>query len=94
MDTFKKWLNAERQKVNKALSETDAGTEKYDKLLKQREQLEDIERKRLDGTVKPIDLFRFFATTATTAAVVTADLWMPNVTNKLRLTDMINKLVK
>lgn len=91
---FKKAADAERKRINEAMAKVEPGTEEYSKLLRQRNALEEIEAKRQDGRIKPIDVFKFGGTVVTTAFVVTADCWLPNVASKLRLGEMIGRLVK
>jgi hypothetical protein len=55
MAKFDKLANAERKRIMEALTKAEPGSDEYDKLLKQKEKLEDIEAKRRDGKIKPID---------------------------------------
>ena len=94
MAKFDKLANAERKRIMEALAKAKPGSDDYDKLLKQKEKLEDIEAKRRDGRIKPIDWFKALVSIGTTAAVVTADQWIPCVAQKINLSEAIKKLVR
>lgn len=94
MAKFDKLANAERKRIMEALAKAKPGSDDYDKLLKQKEKLEDIEAKRRDGRIKSIDWFKMLVSIGTTAAVVTADQWFPCVIQKVNLSEAIKKLVR
>lgn len=94
MNKFQKMANNERKRIMEALAKAEPGTEEYDKLLKQKDKLEEIEAKRRDGRIKAIDYFKFFASIGTTAAIVTADQWIPCVAQKLKLSEFVQKLIR
>lgn len=94
MKKFQKMADAERKRIMEALAKTEPGTDAYDRLLKEKSQLEEIEAKRRDGRIKPIDYFKFFASIGTTAFVVTADQWIPCVAQKLKLSEFVQKIVR
>lgn len=94
MAKFDKLANAERKRIMEALAKAKPGSDEYDKLLKQKEKLEDIEAKRRDGKIKPIDWMKTFVTIGTTAAVVTADQWIPCVAQKINLSEAVRKLIR
>lgn len=94
MARFDRFANAERKRIMEALAKAKPGTDEYDKLLKQKEKLEDIEAKRRDGKIKPIDWFKALVSIGTTAAVVTADQWIPCVAQKINLSEAVKKLVR
>lgn len=94
MAKFDKLANAERKRICEALAKATPGSDDYDKLLKQKEKLEDIEAKRRDGKIKPIDWFKAIVTIGSTAAVVTADQWIPCVAQKIKLSEFVSKLVR
>ncbi len=94
MAKFDRLANAERKRIMEALAKAKPGSDEYDKLLKQKEKLEDIECKRRDGKIKPIDWFKALVSIGTTAAVVTADQWIPCVVQKINLSEAIKKLVR
>lgn len=92
--TMKKLADNERRRIQEALSKTEPGSEEYTKLLKQREQLEDIESKRRDGRIKPSDWLKVFVTITTTTGLVLADFWIPAVASKIKLGDAARHLFK
>lgn len=94
MKKFQKMADSERKRIMEALAKAEPGTDEYDKLLKQKDKLEEIEAKRRDGRIKPVDYFKFFASLGTTAAIVTADQWIPCVTQKLKLSEFIQKIIR
>lgn len=94
MNRFQKMANSERKRIMEALAKAEPGTAEYDKLLKEKSQLEEIEARRREGRVKPIDYFKFFVSVGTTAFVVTADQWIPCVAGKLKLSEFVQKLVR
>lgn len=94
MAQFDKLANAERKRIMEALAKAKPGSDDYDRLLKQKEKLEDIEAKRRDGRIKPIDWFKALVSIGTTAAVVTADQWIPCVAQKINLSEAIRKLIR
>ena len=94
MAKFDKLANAERKRICEAMTKAKPGTDEYDKLLKQKEKLEDIEAKRRDGRIKPIDYFKAIVTIGSTAAVVTADQWIPCVAQRIKLSEFVQKLVR
>lgn len=89
-----KLVATERKKLMEALAAEKPGTEKYDKLQKQIEKLEDIEAKRRDGRIKAIDVFKAVVTIGSTAAVVTADQWIPCVAQRIKLSEAVQKLIR
>ncbi|MBR5298963.1 MAG: hypothetical protein IKU36_01795 [Bacteroidales bacterium] len=89
-----KLVATERKKLVEALATEKPGTEKYDKIERQLEKLEDIEAKRRDGRIKPIDVFKAVVTIGSTAAVVTADQWIPCVAQRIKLSEAVQKLIR
>lgn len=94
MAKFDKLANEQRRRIMEALAKAKPGSDDYDKLLKQKEKLEDIEAKRRDGRIKPIDWFKMLVSIGTTAAVVTADQWIPCVAQKINLSEAVRKLIR
>lgn len=94
MAKFDKMANEQRRRIMEALAKAKPGSDDYDKLLKQKEKLEDIEAKRRDGRIKPIDWFKMLVSIGTTAAVVTADQWFPSVLQKVNLSEAVRKLIR
>lgn len=94
MAKVSKIVAKEREKLMEALAKEKPGTEKYDKLQKQIEKLEDIEAKRRDGRIKAIDVFKAVVTIGSTAAVVSADQWIPCVTQRIKLSEAVQKLIR
>jgi ArsR family metal-binding transcriptional regulator len=94
MAKLEKLVATERRKLMEALAKEKPGTEAYDKIQKNIEKLEDIESKRHDGRIKPIDVFKAVVTIGSTAAVVTADQWIPCVAQKVKLSEFAQKLIR
>ena len=94
MAKVSKIVATERKKLMEALANEKPGTEKYDKLQKQIEKLEDIETKRKAGCIKSIDVFKAVVTIGSTAAVVTADQWIPCVMQRIKLSEAVQKLIR
>ena len=92
--SIKKLTDMERRRIQEKLATTEPGTEEYQKLLKAREQLEDIESKRRDGKVKSVDVWKAFLAIGSTIGIVLADFWIPAIGNKLRLQDFVKRLFK
>ena len=92
--SLKKLADMERRKIQEKLAETEPGTEEYQKLLKAREQLEDIETKRRDGRIKPIDVAKMLLAIASTLGLVLADYWIPALGSKLKLGEIAKHLFK
>lgn len=84
----------ERKRLMVKLSQAEPGTEAYEKLQKEIFKLEEIEEKRLDGTVRPKDVFGAAITVVTTGLVITADAWIPTLNRYLHLEDFVKKLFK
>lgn len=94
MKSLKKLADLERRKLQEKLSNTEPGTDEYKKLLAAREQLEDIEAKRRDGRIKPIDAAKLLLALASTVGLVLADYWIPSVVSKLKLGEVAKHLFK
>ena len=94
MAKFGRLADEQRQRINEALMNVEPGSDAYDKLLKQRMEIEEIEAKRRDGRIKPCDWFKFATSVIVTGAIISADAWVPNVAGKLRIGDFVAKLVK
>lgn len=94
MKRFNKLADAERKRIMDALAKEEPGTDAYDKLLKEKEKLEEIEAKRRDGRIKPIDYFKCIVSVGTTAAIITADQWIPCVGQKLKLGEFVQRLIR
>lgn len=92
--SIKKIANAERRRLMSMLSQAKPGSDEYEKLQKEIFKLEEIEEKRLDGHIKPKDVFGAALTVVTTGAVITADSWIPSVNRYLHLEDFVKKLFK
>lgn len=94
MKSLTKLANAERRRIQEALTKCEPGTEEYAKLLKQRESLEDIEAKRRDGRIKATDWLKVFVGIMTTTGVILADFWIPAIAGKLKLGEMAKHIFK
>lgn len=84
----------ERRRIQEAMAKAEPGSEEHAKLLKAREQLEDISAKRRAGSIKPADVLKLCVSFGTTLCVVTSDIWIPTVASKLKLQDMVSKFLK
>ena len=94
MKSISKLEAMERRRIQEALSKATPGSDEHTRLLKAREQLEDISAKRRAGYIKPADVMKVLVSVGTTIGVITADAWIPAVASKLRLQDMVAKLFK
>lgn len=94
MKSISKLEAMERRRIQEALAKATPGSDEHTKLLKAREQLEDISAKRRAGSIKPADVMKVLVSVGTTIGVITADAWIPAVASKLRLQDMVSKLFK
>lgn len=94
MKSIGKLEQMERRRIQEALAKAEPGSEEHAKLLKAREQLEDISAKRRAGHVKPADVLKTVVGVGTTVAVISADAWIPAVASKLRLQDLVSKMFK
>lgn len=94
MKSINKLEAIERRRIQEALAKAEPGSEEHTKLLKAREQLEDISAKRRAGNIKPADVLKTVVGVGTTIAVISADAWIPAVASKLRLQDMVSKIFK
>ncbi len=94
MKSISKLEAMERRRIQEALAKAELGSEEYAKLLKAREQLEDISAKRRAGNIKPADVLKTVVGVGTTVAVISADAWIPAVASKLRLQDLVSKMFK
>ena len=94
MKSLKKLADMERRKIQEKLASTEPGTDEYKRLLAAREQLEEIESKRRDGRIKPIDAMKLLLALASTIGLVLADYWIPSVVSKLKLGEVARHLFK
>lgn len=94
MTNFKKMADEQRARINAALQEAEPGSDVYDKLLKQRMALEEIESKRQNGRIEPKDWFKIASSIIVTGGILTADAWIPSVASKLKLSEFVSRLIK
>lgn len=91
---FNRIAQQERKRLREKLKTVEPGTEAYDKILKQLKEFEEIETKRRDGRIKPLDWFKFVTGLGIAGLALGADCILPNAINKLRLTDVAAKILK
>lgn len=94
MKSIAKLEQLEKRRIQEELAKAAPGSEEYTKLLKAREQLEDISAKRRAGHIKACDVMKVLVSVGTTIGVITADAWIPAVASKLRIQDMISRMFK
>lgn len=91
---FNKIAQEERKRLREKLKSVEPGTEEYEKILKQLKEFEEIEAKRRDGRVKPLDWFKFLTGLGITGIALGADFLIPAAMQKLKLTEFAAKLIK
>lgn len=94
MKSIAKLEQLEKRRIQEELARATPGSDEYTKLLKAREQLEDISAKRRAGHIKAGDVMKVLVSVGTTIGVISADAWIPAVASKLRIQDMISKMFK
>lgn len=82
----------QKRRLLEELAKVKPGTAQYAELQKQLGAFEIMDEKRSSGKIKPIDAFKLGGTLVSTALLITADQWAPNVLSKLKFSEFIQKI--
>lgn len=91
---FRRAADEQRKRILAVLNQTQPGTREYRELENQLGAYDIMEQKQREGTIQPIDLFKFTTNVLVTGLVLTADQWFPAVAGKLKIIDFATKLIR
>ena len=96
--SFEAAAEKEAERLMKKLAKTEPGTKEYRELQNQLGAYEIMKEKRKSGVVSKSEWIKFIVnfvgTGVLTAATLTADYWIPRVSDKLRLGELVKRIIK